>query len=106
MRYVRLKNQPKIITYDENADDLDKPMILHYPSEIVKESADIEDLFDGDVKIKDGEVVKVHLKAEGFPPNQYGSHVEDGAEIKAFITSSKGLIFVATHIEGNEWRLL
>lgn len=45
MKYIRILSGNKIIQYDENAKDLDKPAILFYKDDI-KEADTIEELCD------------------------------------------------------------
>ena len=45
MRYIRTIFN-RIISYDENANDIDKPVILKYPSDIIKQSENIPELCD------------------------------------------------------------
>lgn len=44
MRYIRTKDE--IIAYDENADEIHKPIILYYPNQIIKQADTIEELCD------------------------------------------------------------
>lgn len=99
MKYVRLKNMPRIISYDENANDLDKPMIIHYPSEVVKETDTIEELCDAFVYVskEDGN----HMFHMNGKPRY--SKFDD---IYGAIWTDKGLIYVAKINEKGVWELL
>ena len=46
MKYIRTKDG-RIISYDENANKIDLPMILNYPNQIIKQADTIEELCDG-----------------------------------------------------------
>ena len=98
MKYIRTEGN-EIISYDENASALDKPLILFYKDKY-READDIEELFD--------EIVYVP-KADSHPCVTHSikhPSYADYYEVYGAIWTKRGLIYVAKLNEKGEWELL
>ena len=103
MKYIRTK-VGKIIAYDDNSKEIDKPMILYYKNDIVKIADTIEELCDEFV-LKKIDQPKPFVYTIYFPDLQKYAKDKDWA-IYGAIWTSKGLIYVAKMNSKGEMELL
>jgi hypothetical protein len=124
-RFIRTKNG-KIISYDENANKIDLPMILNYPNQILKQADTIRELCDEFCYIKNGVVsqyltidfkfkrndefcaLRNKLTANGIAEISKGisKYELENGELKFAIWTDKGLIYVAKMNSEGELELI
>jgi hypothetical protein len=124
-RFIRTKNG-KIISYDENANKIDLPMILNYPNQILKQADTIWELCDEFCYIKNGVVsqyltidfkfkrndefcaLRNKLTANGIAEISKGisKYELENGELKFAIWTDKGLIYVAKMNSEGELELI
>ena len=95
MKYIRTKDG-RIISYDENANKIDLPMILNYPNQILKQSNTIKELCDAFVFEMGAEHTICKLTFEQVRDNIFNCELEDMSRLYGAIwVDGKGLIYVA-----------
>lgn len=98
MKYI-FTDAYKVITYDETANELDKPFILSQPEHIIKQANTIEDLCT--VFVREWTYIGItfrnlyHSIAELKIDNDYIDEEEKNVKIYGAIWTDKGLLYVA-----------
>ena len=112
MKYIRTIFN-RIISYDENANDIDKPVILKYPSDIIKQADTIEELCDEivavlkiDLKGDRPYIVKSERPIEFVKKCNYVGFEKALIDYYGAIWTDKGLIYVAKMNDKGELVLL
>lgn len=105
MKYIRILSGNKIIQYDENAKDLDKPAILFYKDDI-READKVEELVDCFIAVdKNGQLCGDPMVAKGHCFKSFCNYYKaNHMDVDCYlaILTNKGLIFVAKMNEKEE----
>lgn len=103
MKYIRTIFN-RIISYDENANNIDKPVILKYPTDIIKQSDNIPELCDEFI-LKKIDQPKPFVYTIYFTDLQKYAKDRDWT-IYGAIWTDKGLIYVAKMNDEGELELI
>lgn len=107
MKYIRTEGD-KIIGYDENSSELDKPTILHYPNKIVKEADAIWKLCNKFVfeTLNGMEIRTSYTECKAYISRYKKVYPSFIKKAYGAIWTAKGLIYVAKMSEKGEFELL
>ena len=110
MRYIRTENGT-IMSYDENTNKIDLPMILNYPNQILAQADTIEELCDRYVGISNNKQMIIKYEFDEYYDEYNDTYTKEELlamydVIYGAIWTNKGLIYIAKMNDKGELELL